>query len=676
MFAKTSSFEQPIPESGRRASPSSARVRSRYPRQALACLSLLTSQLLHAALPIPAERLTDWIPGVTVGVPGGIPNTRTNRIDVTLPPYNADNSGATDARGAIQSAINAAQPDDVVYLPSGRYRIDGALGVGFQKKNITVRGAGQSTVIDCRSPNYGINVGTAFSYSEPKTGNVLTPSRLTKGTTILEIQSTSDFNVGALVMVGLGNDPAIPVVSVFGYDSRPAEGQWQPMRRQISRVTAKTATTLTIFPGLYGDYSGSPNAKVLTVPFHTVGIGIEDLVIDCTNGSTTFGVGFNTAYGCWTKNVTVKNSSNYGFYISESLQCEIRHCWVDRPKGQGSTSHCGILVDTGVGCLIEDNVVAHNFPSMMVNHGSCGNVIAYNFFYDSSAYGVQGASINTNHGPHNSYNLYEGNIAPNVQSDGYFGSASHDTIFRNWLHGMVPAVSAPNWTVSLNRFTRYYSFVGNIFGNPTWPTDGVSLSGNPNMGNGMSSGNGPPWSNATITGPGTISQNGTTATTTQPVFNSSHVYQFIHIPKTWTLARIESVVDSRTVILNNSLQVSGAMYLISPGPSGYQELDGDVLRTTVRKGNYNYRDFAVPAAESVSPSDIPNSLYLSGKPAWFGSMAWPGINSYASPMNPVYEMIPAGYRFKNPGQEAPGVDSGINIADAAPSRVRIRRVSQ
>ncbi len=61
---------------------------------------------------------------------------------------------------------------------------------------------------------------------------------------------------------------------------------------------------------------------------------------------------------------------------------------------------------------------------MEINYGSCGNVFAYNFCYDSSSYGVVGGSIDSNHGPHNSYNLYEGNIAPNIQSDGYFGSAS------------------------------------------------------------------------------------------------------------------------------------------------------------------------------------------------------------------------------------------------------------
>ena len=41
--------------------------------------------------------MVHWKPGVTVGVPGGIPTDRKHLIDVTTAPYNADNSGATDA---------------------------------------------------------------------------------------------------------------------------------------------------------------------------------------------------------------------------------------------------------------------------------------------------------------------------------------------------------------------------------------------------------------------------------------------------------------------------------------------------------------------------------------------------------------------------------------------------
>ena len=43
--------------------------------------------VVRAADLIPADRLADWTPGVTVGVPGGIPTDRTHLIDVTQVPY-------------------------------------------------------------------------------------------------------------------------------------------------------------------------------------------------------------------------------------------------------------------------------------------------------------------------------------------------------------------------------------------------------------------------------------------------------------------------------------------------------------------------------------------------------------------------------------------------------------
>ena len=83
-------------------------------------------------------------------------------------------------------------------------------------------------------------------------------------------------------------------------------------------------------------------------------------------------------------------------------------------------------MNTVSGCLIEDNIIRESFPNIEVNHGSSGNVIAYNFIHNKN--GLIG--IDTNHAPHNSFNLYEGNIAHNLMSDGYYGSNSEDTILQ------------------------------------------------------------------------------------------------------------------------------------------------------------------------------------------------------------------------------------------------------
>src|SRR6185436_11850968 len=91
---------------------------------------------------------------------------RHRLIDVTKEPFSADNTGATSAHAAIQKAVQAATADDVVYLPPGTYRLEAPINVGPTRSNITIRGAGEATVIDVRaSGGAGVfNIGSSSSY--------------------------------------------------------------------------------------------------------------------------------------------------------------------------------------------------------------------------------------------------------------------------------------------------------------------------------------------------------------------------------------------------------------------------------------------------------------------------------------------------------------------------------
>src|SRR5207247_2677966 len=97
------------------------------------------------------------------------------------------------------------------------------------------------------------------------------------------------------------------------------------------------------------------------------------------------------------------------------------------------------MADT-TGCLVEDNIMYQSFSEIEINSGSIGNVFAYNFMKD-------GNFADSNHNSHNSYNLYEGNIIDNFESDGYYGSESEATLFRNYILGYV----------ALKRFSRNFN---------------------------------------------------------------------------------------------------------------------------------------------------------------------------------------------------------------------------
>lgn len=503
---------------------------------------------------LPANRQTDWR---LAGVPGGIPTNRTRLIDVTLPPYSADKTGVADAVPAITAAIAAAAPEDVVYLPAGTYRFDSPVN---PKNNITIRGAGMgNTLIRYMAPwGSAFNVGSESDYlwNYP-----LTPmtAGLSAGSTTITVGSTSGFIVGGIIQITEKNSKSgdLPVVHVSGFDR---------VRRQMTRVLSiNSATSLTIHPPLMWTFTPGLEPLVARASVQGQRVGIEDLAVDSSaSTSPRPAIYFSQAYACWAKNVKVVRPYNYSIGLIDSLQCEIRGSYMDRNQGMGS-NRAGFLVNTVASSLVEDNILYGIFPHIEVNMSSSGNVFGYNFCEDSTIRGVSGVSIDSNHGPHNSYNLYEGNVFPTFQSDGYFGSASHDVLFRNWIHGLQPAISNAGWHISLNRFTRHYSLIGNIIGSSKYPmTHAGFSSGNPNMGNSLYIGTASP-----LTG----------------------VWW-----KDWGT---------------------------QPGPGGFQELDLDVSATTLRIGNYNFKDRAIPAAEALGSTVLPESLYLSGRPAWFETLAWP-----------------------------------------------------
>src|SRR5438270_12133592 len=71
---------------------------------------------------IPADQKTDWIPGSTVGVPGGIPNRTIIYKDIVTD-LKANNTGATDVSAIINTAIANCPANQVVYVPAGVYRL-------------------------------------------------------------------------------------------------------------------------------------------------------------------------------------------------------------------------------------------------------------------------------------------------------------------------------------------------------------------------------------------------------------------------------------------------------------------------------------------------------------------------------------------------------------------------
>lgn len=228
--------------------------------------------------------------------------------------------------------------------------------------------------------------------------------------------------------------------------------------------------------------------------------------------------------------------------------------------------------------------------------GASGNAVCYNFNTDSrntqsAAYVAPG--FNANHWPHGIMNLWEGNVGEGFQADGYHGSASHQTVFRNWFHGMSTNSVHHRMPIDLPRAEYYFNVVGNVLG-WTWATNTsveYEMTGEPQ------------W------------------------YNDTGCIYRLGYPN----------------MGNNSLKD------VSPVLVGYSNYvtsfpDTKVTSTLIRHGNYDFKSATQVWDGRIPDHSIPNSYFYTNKPAFFGNLRWPPFDP-ANPMAAASTNIPAGYRY-------------------------------
>jgi hypothetical protein len=519
---------------------------------------------------IPSDRRIAWSRDI-VGVPGGIPNRTTIFADVTKPPYNADNTGKSDASVAIQSAVLACPANQVVYMPPGTYRIDSSMNFKFAK-NVTLRGAGDSTVlVDNSTSGLGmIYVGgdTAMSAGTAITGG------LAKGLSRLTVSDASGFRVGMLVAIDQDNDPNL-VWHPSGYNR---------LLGQTTRISAISGKTITVSPASYWNWSSALNPKLYNWGGNQAeGVGLEDFKVDRTKSAVMSTIFFDRSFGCWIKGVRSEMATAYHFYAWGSACLEIRQSTAWDSQSHGPNGGGVVFYQRVSSSLIEDNIFYRVFPGVEINSYCGGNVIAYNDMEDNYTDSrLMGGSFDCNHGAHPCMDLYEGNTGSMFQSDGYFGSASHITLFRNWFYGTNPTLTLNSKCVDLCHWSQYFNVIGNVLGTAgvsqvydpadtlSYTTPTIYRLGFPNMGNDSYTGTRPP--------------------STDP-----------------------------------------------------QALDTRVRDTLIRHGNYDFVTKSTVWDPNIQDHGLPASLYLASKPAWFGSLAWPPIGPDTTPMAGT---IPARARFQ------------------------------
>ncbi len=552
--------------------------------------------------PIPTDRLTTWNPGLNAV--GGIPQRTT--IFKTLLPNGRDD---TDA---IQGALDDCPKGQVVQLGPGTFKIFGD-GLEIIRSNVLLRGSGpDKTLLEKYDGDFPvIIIGLRwFKYSSPVRLTASAP----KGATTVTLARNPGYKVGELVVLNQLSDDArsdtvAPVRKVFwgtrappGSEPRGWFSEYDRPIGQTLEIASIDGNQLTFTTPLHVSFEADLEAHVVRIsrqaegpPVHAVKYsGIEDLAV--TNGGGGDGGGnihlFAAAY-CWVKNVESSGSLGHSCNLEGTFRCEVRDSYFHstRDPNPGGAGY-GIGVNRYASDNLYENNVVWNFNKLTVARASGGgNVFGYNYFQDGYGAGYPnfvevGAGPNHFAGAH--MELFEGNEGFNFDTESQWGNSTYGMVFRNHWTGLrrsVPplklADTANRRAVGVQTGGWWFSFVGNVLG-----FSGMALQSGQNH----------------------------------------FLYE----------------ADPKNLNLEGTVPMWKVGYDTVTWP---KEADPLVVARTYRHGNFDYVTNVVAWDARNDDHKLPASLYLTGKPAFFGSNAWPWVEPTASSEAKRLGVLPAKARF-------------------------------
>ena len=594
----------------------------------------ITDGTLPVGQIIPASRMTDWTkPGLTAR--GGIPHRTT--IYKTLSPL----GGTQDDDPQIQAALNTCPAGQVVQLTAGVFRINGGEGyrcLVMNRPNITLRGVG---------PGRGLGTGKGATFVPDPTATQLVKINQQGASCPIIMnsrdvsQNTTSFNLAADALAGtyslqLTSNPGIKVDEVvlidqitnnhpdvfWGLNHNPPGGgsrRWYVRQdrslSQLMEVTAVSGNTITFATPFHCTFGTIYAAQLTRLPGMLTGIGVEDLYVYGGHG----GHGNISMQGCaysWVKHVEAHWFDGHAISLSWCYRCELRDSYLHEcpNTNPGGSGYILDLTNATSDCLVENNISWWGNKDILMRGTGGGNVVAHNYMDDS--FGAfypnlpeSGLSVGHYTTPH--MELVEGNYSHNFSGDLFWGNSIDMTVLRNHFSGLRAAHDGLKTYTSTNPFTPYidggtrrmvvipahnyrYNLVGNVLG----------------------------------------LQNQT------PTVYNGGGYRYRQTGWQYeTLAGFppDGVVAEWQIGLDDAVGGGGKSWV------------PDTYTTQLREGNW---DWATKRqhwhgiggkgdADQSTPKVIPNSLYLTGKPAFFGSNPWPWVD----PSTGTTYVLPAKARF-------------------------------
>ncbi len=515
---------------------------------------------------IPAVRSTVWNPGIA----GGVPARTTVCATVNASTYG---NGTADARGGIQAALDACPVGQVVQLTSGDFKIAGTLGI---TKGIVLRGMGP-TLTKLKMPvgtsSTPIVVGTHwFKFTQSRN----LASDAVKGSQTAVLTSNPGLTAGEIVVVDQVTNPAI---TEWSTKSPPGDVSrtWftRPDRPvgQVMEVQSVSGNTITFTTPFHIDFQTAYTAQLsrfsnvdngAVVPSVKFA-GVEDLYVYGGSGGQGNIQMENAAYS-WIKNVESDFQNGESVGINASFRCIVRDSYIHSTQtpSPGGGGYGFSFSWYSADNLLENNISWNMNKVMVMRASGGGNVIGYNYMEDGWIDYSTGWVETGINASHMTCPHYE--LFEGNQSFNFDG----DNTWGNAVY----------ITVFRNHFTGKRRSIAPLVLTDAQNPRAIGLM------------EGHKWYSFVGNVLGTASQP-LTGYVLDALFpwgdNPIGMWRLGYNPENWAAP---------------------------PAPT--------VTGTVIREGNFDYATSQVHWV--AGPQTLPASLYLSGKPAFFGNNPWPWVD--------------------------------------------------
>jgi len=512
------------------------------------------------------------------GIPSGIPARTTVCASIDA---SAFGSGTQDATAAIQAALDSCPEGQVVALSAGTFAISATLVLA---KGIVLRGAGpDKTSLNGSGFNGAIaSIGAPFPHL---LASVDLSADAAKGATSVAVADARQFEPGSLALIDELWDAAYVQWSTKSPPGDPSRGWFARVDRpvgQMVEVQSASGNRVTFTTPLHIGFDTAHRAQLSRFDRAPVrSAGLEELRV---HGGANDNIVLALAAYSWVRNVESDWSKGDSIAVAGSFRSVVRDSYFHHSPElyPGGGAYGLSLSNASADNLIENNIFWHFNKVMVMQASGGGNVVGYNYFED----GFIGST------PRDYTEWMEVGMSASHMTCPHYELFEGNQAFNidadnTWGNSVYVTFFRNHATGKRRSFTDVDNrrAVGLMAG-AWWYTFAGNVLGYPGMSAAPDSSfryeSGLPWD-------------------PQPV----PMWQLGYDPEHWDRAA-----------------------------------DPKVLSTVMREGNFDYATNQV--RWSNGPRDLPSSLYLSRKPAFFGDRPWPWVDPTGATK---LQTLPARARF-------------------------------